>query len=204
MSTDGLSDRDRAVLDAVSDDITAPSETDDPDELREAVYEIAEELEETQNVQQTILERLGDLEQQVDGNVETIGQTRLEQYADLPEDVTKDTLEPSEYRAVRIYEAWQELSWQAGNGRWIVDSARQAPQKYNPSMLRVLLERELDEDLDWNEIHRALKAVAILSGGEKRVDDYGRHHIEGGDFEYHVRATVDGSDTKHVLEEVPQ
>jgi hypothetical protein len=206
---ESMTDRDEQVMELLNDGEAAPpSQTDDPDELRETIHELAGELESTkEDLRQYKTEtnrRLNAIEQQLDGDVSTAGSTTLEQYASMPEDVREETLGPTDNRAVTLYLEWDNIAWKGpyDDAEWCVDTKAKANQKNNPSRLKVNLERATNESLDWKEVYRAMKAVAKLSGGDEETDQYGRTHIVGGDFEYHQLPTADNSGAKRVLKEV--
>lgn len=178
-------------------------------ELREQLAQeraAREDLEaQFQQFKREMVEKVNRLENAVDGNG-AVGQTELEQYATAPEDI-RAGLSTNKERAVKLYEDWQDIAWKQHSdhgGSFFVDTQTRSMKKNHPSKLKHTLETRWDESLTWNDIYRTMKKVALMSGGESLVDEYGRTHITGGGFEYHERPTPDSSKVKRVLAEADQ
>lgn len=220
-----LTDRDKAVLNQQPDESPAKIEriengSEDADEniearlgmLESAIEQLQDELEETRHQlaqerqeKYQLAQRVDDLERTLgDGHVPTDA-TMLEKYSKMPQDERENLLPSSKLRAVAIYENWDDLAWVAGGERLMETKAR-ANAKNQPSKIKYRLENFFDQDLAWNEIYRAMKAVAKLSGQDDEVEEHtdaqNRLHITGGRFEYHVVPTADNSGTRRVLKEV--
>ena len=164
--------------------------------------ETRQELGEERQAKKELVGKLNQLEEAVEGDVTAVGSSTLEKYSTMPEDVREDVLGTTDQRAIKIYNHWDEISWRNAENEWFVDTKSKLTTKNQPSKLKHALKGVLQEDLQWNEVYRAMKAVAKLSGGEEHTDQYGRTHITGGDFEYHVVTTADNSDTRKVLKQV--
>lgn len=212
MGDDLVTERDERVFEAASGlaSHNGVEDGDSPlcervDELASLVDQHAETIaQQNQRIEQqnqklrNLAQTINTLRQDLDGEVSTAGTSQLEKYASMPEQVREDTLGPSDQRAVAIYTHWDDLAERTQAG-YCVSTRRNSTMKNNPAKFRVQLENVLGDDLRWVEVYRAMKAVAKLSGGEPEPDQYDRLHITGGDFEYHERATPDGSDTYKVL-----
>jgi seryl-tRNA synthetase len=133
-----------------------------------------------------------------DEDVDLDGKTTLEKYAAMPPEVREETLGASDRRAVALYENWFDVAKQTKRG-YVVSTSRNQHKKNSPSDLRPTLSDKTGEDLAWNEVYRAMKAVAKLSGGELEIDDYDREHVAGGAIEYHEMPTADGQQMKKRL-----
>ncbi|TSD15088.1 hypothetical protein DP107_04335 [Haloglomus irregulare] len=196
--TDGaLSDRDTAVMDSA---MGQPDGKDEVAALRERVAELEVELDAERDTNQqlrqdlaNVANRVSDLEAAVEGGDQITGSTQLERYSSLDGDL-EEKLSASERRAVAIYELWPELSMEDGEGRWYVDTKRNSTAKYQPNRTKRKLEQDLDEDLHWEQVYRAMKRLAELSGGEAAVDQHGRKHVTGGEWEYHEKTSPDNTD----------
>lgn len=124
----------------------------------------------------------------------------LAKFAAMPEEERAELLGATDQRAVSIYEHWDDLAEQANAG-YVISTRRSSTTKHGTSKLRTDLNKIFDEDLEWTQIYRAMKAVARLSGGQETADDWGRTHIYGGAWEFHEKPTPDASDTHKVLVE---
>lgn len=207
-SHDPLTEDDKQLLNAIDNGIEA---ADDPEEYEAVVRDLRDELLEFKIETR---QRLHALEQDIQDSGTTTSEVDpdappLVHFANVPPEDREDTLPTSQYIAVTIHENWDDIAWTLGGGsnytgvtgtqRRGVDTKTAASAKYNPSRLRHRLKQHLDRDLAWNEVYRALKQLAELSGGEERVDDAtGRVHVVGGMYHYEHRATANGSDTKRV------
>lgn len=167
-----------------------------------------QQLDAQRDLIQQLVQSVNRLQDTVEGGRGPVGQTTLEKYSTMTPDDRREVLPRSEQRAVTIYEHWDDIAWKTGEAfdtpRRVIETGSVANVKHSPSKAKYRLEQVFDEELAWNEIYRALKAVAKLSGGEESVDDAGRTHITGGTFEYHVQRTGDNSDTRRVLERVEE
>lgn len=171
-----------------------------------------DQLEENQSTFATnTAEKLNQIEQHLDGEVSTAGATVLDKKASMPRELRRESLSASEFRATVIHNHWDDLSWTAGdenNRKYLVDTQKVAPTRHMPSIFKRDLERELGDDLGWNEVYRAMKMVAKQSAPDSddveiEKDQAGRTHIKGGEYEYHEKPTPDADDVKKVLVEVP-
>lgn len=224
MSTeDELTERDKAVLGYTPDEnpgtTTSRSEDDAEGEsscshedrfqqLEDAVESLQNELAETRRdlaqerkQKRDLVQMVNNLQEQIEGDASLTGSTTLEKYTEIDEEDREELLSTSERRAVSIYENWDELAWTTQHKNLMETQAR-ANAKNQPSKIKYRLEKHFDTSLQANEIYRAMKAVARLSGGEESTDTDGRTHVTGGDFEYHVLPTADNSRTRRVLERV--
>lgn len=221
MSTeDDLTERDKAVLGHIPDKSTpatvSRSETSDEaegaceheerfqklesavDMLQEELAKTRKELAEERQAKRELVQKINQLNDAVEGNHDLVGATNLEKYAQMTDEEKAELLPSSQQRAVEIYESWDDLAWKA-NGQKLLETQARANAKNNPSKIKYRLEKHFDQSLQANEIYRAMKAVAKLSGGEESTDKNGRTHITGGEFEYHVYPKADNSGTRRVL-----
>lgn len=217
-----LSEREKAVLDAASTngrkDPTHESDThtdalrsaiihtrdrDDGQELRRELDELREQVKRDRELRKTFVAKLNRLEDAVENDPAVVGTTTLERLATMDEEDRQETLGPSHQRAVEIYEHWDELAWTAGErgSERLMETKAVANAKNNPAKIKYRLEKHFDRSFGWNEIYRAMQAVARLSGGQEETTEYGRTKIVGGDFVYEETITADGSDTRRVLKE---
>ena len=151
------------------------------DDIASLQAEIQKEREQKRELVQTV-DRLQDAVERRD---DLTGASTLEKYASMDEADRRGLLSTSEQRAVSIYQSWDGLAWVASEKELLETQAR-ANVKNNPSKMKYRVEKHFNELLRVNDIYRALKAVARLSGGEEETDRNGRTHITGGDFEYHI------------------
>ena len=205
---EGLSDRDEAVLaaafDAGNDDDLAERVAaleSLVESLQADIAQLEADLEAEREHKRELVQAVNRLQDAVEGRDELVGASTLQKYASMDAADREDLLSTSERRAVLIYQNWDELAWVA-NGKELLETQARANAKHNPSKLRYRLNKHFDESLQSTEIYRALKAVARLSGGEEDTDTNGRTHVTGGEYEYHILPTADGSKTRRVLERV--
>lgn len=205
-SESGLTDRDRAVLEASGVE-AAPEADDDTDEriaeLEAKVDLVLDELEAERQKRRELVSIVNELQRETRGDASLVGNTTLQKYASMTEDDREELLSTSERRAVDVHLHWDELAWNA-QGRRLVDTAARANAKNQPSKLKYRLEKHFDRSIQWTEIYRLMKALARLSGGDAETDTAGREHITGGSYEYHHRATPDGKETKRILMEATE
>ena len=205
-----LSERDKLVFEAASSN---GESTDSGDEVaarvdalenlvesvQDDIASLQAELQQEREQKRELVQTVNRLQDAVEGRDSLLGASTLKKYASMDDADREELLSTSEQRAVSIYRHWDELAWMA-NGKELLETQARANAKNNPSKAKYRLEKHFDESLQANEIYRALKAVARLSGGEEETDSNARTHITGGAFEYHVLPTVDGSQTRRVLE----
>lgn len=226
MSTeDELTERDKAVLGYTPDENPGTAATHSENgaesnpscdheerfqQLESTVETLQNELAETRRdlaqerkQKRELIQMVNNLQEQIEGDASLTGSTTLEKYTEIDEDDREELLSTSERRAVDIYENWDELAWTTQQKNLMETQAR-ANAKNQPSKIKYRLEKHFDRSLQANEIYRAMKAVARLSGGEESTDTNGRTHVSGGDFEFHVLPTADNSGTRRVLERVGQ
>jgi hypothetical protein len=205
---DELSDRDELVLEAASED------GDDDDlvdrvaaleSLVESMQADIERLEADLNAEREqkreLVQLINRLQGAVEGRDELVGASTLEKYASMDEADRERLLSTSEQRAVSIYRHWDDLAWVA-NGHEIIETQARATKKGKQSRAKYRLEKHFDESLHSNELYRALKAVARLSGGEASTDEYNHERISGGDFEFRHEYKRTGQGTRRILERV--
>ena len=102
--------------------------------------------------------------------------TTVERYAQMPLDERVASLPASEVRATLIFENWREWSTRGPYGDEALTTAQE-----KPATLRVLL-RERDptvqvdrgEDLAWNQVYRAMRALHRLTSGAIQYDEQHR------------------------------
>lgn len=204
-----LTDRDEMVMQAASgggEGVRPEPSKMDRDELEVEVEALREQVDTIQaefdQFRQDVTQKINQLENAIEGDVNAVGSTTLEKYASMPPEVREETISPTEQRAVKIYLHWDELFFgRDDKGRRFVDTQTKANLKHNPSRIKVELRDILDEGLESIEIYRALQMVAKLSGSEETTDSYDRLHITGGDFEYHELPVADNSKLRKVLRE---
>lgn len=228
MSDAELSERDTAVLNAATatenpetdpaaDSKTNPAEgrletlTSHTSPLKSEVAELQSMLAETRRALAEERQRRTDLEARLEALEagseprQAADGTLLDKYAAMPSAERAELMGASERRAVRLYECWWDIAEQGAGGNYAVTTRRRAPTKNSPSKLKIDLENLLDEDLAWEQVYRAMKAMARLSAPareevETTSDEHGRTRIAGGAFEYQERATPDGKDRYRVVE----
>lgn len=228
MSADGeLSERDSAVLNDASTppEEQSTEETDHVDamraattghqrqthgvidELREMLHETRRELAEERNARVNLEEQLTNTKPDQTGD--EIGTTIIESYAEMGEEERQDLVGVSDRRAAVLFNHWWDMAKQAGNGNYVITTHRNSTLKNNPAQVKIDLEKYTGEDLHWEEVYRAMRHLAKKSVDDTDnividTDGAGRKHILGGAFEYHERATPDGSDTYKVVELVDE
>ena len=205
-----LTDEDRALLDHLDEQTDDELAIEDVEEhVRDLRGELRKQRAEFRKFRRSVEQRLEALE---DGQQHTDEEESppLYTYAQLSEEDREEELTTSELIAVTIHEQWADIAWTMGGGsnyagernedRVGVDTKTTANAKYNPSRLKHRLKKELGWDPASNQVYRALKKLADISGGEEVVDaTSGRVHVRGGLYEYREMATADGQDTKRVL-----
>lgn len=186
--SDAADDRDAQVLEAVggdADELAVGGGDVDPD--RE--YVTREEFEDLQQTVKRLVRMVNNLQSE-----ELDGLTTLEKYTRMYEAGETDPLSASDERAVQIHRHWGSLAVRLANGHLGVSTRTKSGKKHGPSQLKVDLELLSGEELQSNQIYRAMKRVAELSGGSAEPDQYGRTKIVGGVYEYHVRTSPDNTD----------
>jgi len=202
-----LSNRDEHVLEAAvesgDDDLVGRVAALESlvESMQAEIAQLEADLEAEREHKRKLVQAVNRLQDAVEGRDGMVGVSTLQKYASMDEGDREELLSTSERRAVSIYRHWDDLAWVA-NGKELLETQARANAKNNPSKLRYRLNKHFGESLQSNEMYRAMKAVARLSGGDEETDTNGRTHITGGDFEYHVLPTADGSKTRRVLERV--
>jgi len=202
-----LSDRDEHVLAAAvesgNDDVAARVAALESlvESMQADIADLEADLEAEREQKRELVQAFNRLQRAVEGRDGMVGASTLQKYASMDAADREELLSTSERRAVSIYRHWDELAWVA-NGKQLLETQARANAKNNPSKLRYRLKKHFGESLQATEMYRALKAVARLSGGDEDTDTNGRTHVTGGDYEYHVLPTADGSKTRRVLERV--
>jgi len=211
---DGLTDRDRDVLDQLdSDGASSPPAQEQIEALREENRELEAEVQDLRDeltaTKKTLFSQLNQLQDKVNGQDPTDPRsntyyenlTILEKYSRMSEGEREDLLagSPSKRRAVLIFQNWADWSRTVDAGEII--STNHTRGKYGKTAISVDLQTATDEDLQANEVYRAMKAVAKLSVQETDeveavTDQYGREHISGGAFEYHEKVNPDANGQK--------
>lgn len=198
----GLDDEDRALWKAIGAGAVDASELS-KDELVLAVEQMADQLAEHQEWARKevakLHNRVTDAERKADGKLAQERSTTLGKYVAMGEQNRCDVLGKADRLAVLIYEHWEDLAEELPNGALGVSTRRNSTAKYNPSRFKRDLEARAPDDLlnskgsiPWASIHRAMMAVADLSGGEPEQRN-GRKHIAGGVFEYHEHRVPDNT-----------
>jgi len=203
-----LSDRDEQVLAAAveagnDDDLAGRVAALESlvESLQADIADLEADLTAEREHKRELVQAVNRLQDAVEDRDELVGASTLQKYASMDAADREELLSTSERRAVSIYRHWEELAWVA-NGKELLETQARANAKNNPSKLRYRLNKHFGESLQSNEMYRALKAVARLSGGEEDTDTNGRTHVTGGAYEYHVLPTADGTKTRRVLERV--
>ena len=183
-------------------------------ELRAEVDELQDGLAECRETIQALTGMVNDLQARVNGQDPTDPRsssyyedlTILEKYRRMSEAEQEQLLagNPSKRRAITIFEHWREWAEQVPAG-WLI-STNQTHGKHGRTAIAVYLQSATGEDLQANEVYRAMKTVAKLSvkdsdDVEVVTDNYGREHITGGAFEYHekVNPNANGTNRKHKI-----
>lgn len=184
-------------------------ESQSDSDLREQLDAERQERErleaEFEQFKREMVAKVNELQAAVDGQ-SVVGDTELQQYATAPDDI-RAGLSTNKERAVRLYENWHEIAWkqqEAHGGRYFIDTKTPSMKKNHPSKLRHELETRWDENLHSPDIYRTMKQLAKMSGSEESVDEYGRVHITGGEYEYHERPTADNKSIRRLVVEVGQ
>jgi TolA-binding protein len=207
---ESLSERDTLIFEAASSNGESPETSGEMaarvnelekvvESMQDDIASLQAELQQEREQKRELVQTVNRLQDAVEGRDGLLGASTLEKYASMDDADREELLSTSEQRSVSIYRHWDELAWMA-NGKELLETQARANAKNNPSKVKYRLEKHFGESLQANEIYRALKAVARLSGGEEETDTNGRTHITGGSFEYHVVPTADGSQTRRVLE----
>lgn len=217
---DALTDRDAAALEAAT---TTDNGEDDRLEARRntvtaGTHDVHEELAELRDLLADTRKQLAEerkarleLEAQIDdsppANTQPVDgpDTIIESYVAMDDDERQDLIGPSDRRAAVLADHWWDLAKQAGNGNYVVTTHRNSTRKNNPSQVRIDLGKYCQEDLEWEQIYRAMKTLAKKSASDTDAvdvftDEKGRTHIVGGAFQYHEKVTPDGSSTYKVVE----
>jgi hypothetical protein len=175
-------------------------------ELAARVSELEATVERQREQIQTLFEKLHAIEHG-DGRGDVASSlVVLEKYAEMEPREREECLGSSDRRAVVLFEHWWDIAKQAGNGNYVVTTHRNSTKKHNPAQVKIDLEQAAGEDLRWEQVYRSMRHIAKLSAAspqddvESVTDGYGRKHITGGAFEYHEKATPDGSDTYKLVE----
>jgi len=177
------------------------------DELLEAVEQLAESFAEyradTNRELAKLHNRISDVGRKADGNLAVERSTTIGKYASMDEENRRDLLGTTDRLAVAIYEHWDEMAEDLPAGQRGVSTRRNSTMKYNPSRFKRELEERVPTDLlnrdgalPWVSIHRAMMALASLSGGEPEHRN-GRKHITGGLFEFHEHRAPDNTKDRH-------
>lgn len=177
-------------------------------ELEAEVQDLRDELT---GVKQTLFSEINDLKAKVEGRDTTDPRdntyyedlTLLEKYNRMSEAEEEQLLagNSSKRRALVIFRNWTNWAREVEAG-WLI-STNHTRGSYGKAAIKIDLEAELGEDLQSNEVYRAMKMVAKLSAQSQDdvdvvKDSYGREHITGGAFEYHekVNPDADGQNRK--------
>lgn len=217
-NTESDRDRDDAVreyLDAQRDEDTADADKeaqiaqlrDENAELRAEVQDLRDELHGWESTVKELSSRVNELGGKIDGDDPSDPRangyyedlSRLEKYAEMPDEERADLLNGStaKQRAVLIFENWSDWS-QAGardsSERFI--STNRTRGQHGKTAIKIDLEQETGEDLQSNDVYRAMRMVAKLATADRDdvdvvTDEYGRKHITGGAFEYHEKVNSD-------------
>lgn len=206
-----LSDNDEEYLDALEVEEKDPEEQ--IEELRQENRELKAEVQDLRDeltaTKQTLFSQLNELQEKVNGQDPTDPRannfyedlTILEKYARMSEEERADLLDgsPSKQRAVLIFQNWTDWARNVDAG-WLINT-NHTRGAHGKSGIKIDLEQATGEDLQANEVYRAMRMVAKLSAQEKDevdivTDDYGRKHISGGAFEYHEKVNPDAQGQK--------
>lgn len=217
---DTISDENRDFLDAI--DVEGRNQSEQIEALRERNRLLEEKVEDQEaeiqdlrdeltGVKQTLFSEINDLKARLDGQDPTDPRannyyedlTILEKYAEMTQEEREELLSgnTSKLRAVMIFENWRSWAKRVDAG-WLINT-NHTRGSYGKSGIKIDLEEETGEDLQSNEVYRAMRMVAKLSAKdtddvEVLTDSYGRKHITGGAFEYHekVNPDADGQNRK--------
>lgn len=202
-----LSERDELVLDEASED--GDDDLADRVAALESLMEsmqadierLEADLKSEHEHKRELIQLVNRLQAAVEDRDELVGASTLEKYASMDKADREELLSTSEQRAVSIYRHWDELAWVA-QGHEVIETQLRANATGKQSRAKYRLEKHFDESLQSNELYRAMKAVARLSGGEASTDEYNHERITGGDFEYRHVNKRSGDGTQRVLERV--
>lgn len=197
-----LDDRDTAVWEAIGGGDVDAAELP-RDELVRVVEQMAADFIEyrtrTNQELAKLHNRISDIGRKADGNLVDERSTTLGKYVSMGEENRRELLGKTDRLAVQIYDNWDAFAEELPNGKRGVSTRRNSTRKYNPSKFKRQLEDHVsadllnrDGELPWSQVHRAMMAVARLSGGEPEHRD-GRKHIKGGVFEYHEHRVPDNT-----------
>lgn len=196
---DVLTERDAAALESGR---TSPDDDDDTPELEE----LRAEVERQADLIKDLFKKVNRLEDQLSGSdPATAGTTLVEKFSQMDPGERDDLIGATDRRAVALFEHWWDIAKQAGNGNYVITTHRNSQSKHQPSQVKLDLEKATGKDLAWEQVYRAMRQLAKLSVPERddtstSTDEYGRKTIAGGAFEYHEKATPDGSDTYKLVE----
>lgn len=214
---DALTEEDKALLDHIGEDI---DEAEGEDELQELAEDLREKIRAQRQQIRTLERQFNQFQQSVDQRLSRLEDREaasekdevvpLETWMQLDQEAREKELSTSDEIALTLHERWDEIAWTMGGGsnyagsqneqRVGVDTKTKANAKYNPSKLKHRLKTRLGFEPHHEQVRRGLKRLAEATGGEEFVDDKaGRTHVVGGWYQYHEKATADGSDTKRVL-----
>jgi|GEM_PF-5235473 len=179
-------------------------------------------LREENEALRTRLKRLEDevteLRAAVEANAEPKPETKDETATDLDEasrgskSHRRERLGRYEFIATVIHRNWDALSWidatPNGESPCVDTQRRSMVEKHTPSKFKTDLERELNEDLRWKTVYRAMQTTARLAARDpdeairERTDGEGSLHITGGRYEYHEVPADGDKAARKVLQEV--
>lgn len=209
---EGLTDRDREVLDHIGGE--TPDDHDAQEQIealrkenRELAAEVQDLRDELTATKKTLFSELNKVRDELNGQDPTDPRssprydslTTLEKYARMSEEERDDLLGSSDQRAVLIFENWSDWSRTVDAGELI--NTNHTRGKHGKTAISVDLQTATGEDLQANEVYRAMKAVAKLSASdpddiEHLTDTNGREHVTGGAFEYHEKVNPDANGQK--------
>lgn len=209
---EGLTDRDREVLDHIGGEV--PDDHDAQEQIealrkenRELAAEVQDLRDELTATKKTLFSELNKVRDELNGQDPTDPRsspryadlTTLEKYARMSEEERDDLLGSSDQRAVLIFENWSDWSRTVDAGELI--NTNHTRGKHGKTAISVDLQTATGEDLQANEVYRAMKAVAKLSASdpddiEHLTDTNGREHVTGGAFEYHEKVNPDANGQK--------
>lgn len=207
---DELTADDRAFLDHLEGETESRPPEEQIAELRRENRELEEEVQDLRDeltaTKKTLFAQLNELQDKVNGQDPTDPRannfyehlTILEKYSRMSEAEREDLLDgsPSKQRAVLIFQNWTDWARNVDAG-WLINT-NHTRGKHGKSGIKIDLEQATGEDLQANEVYRAMRMVAKLSAQEREdvdvvTDQYGRKHITGGAFEYHEKVNPDAT-----------
>ena len=214
MSSDAvLTERDKQLLETIDEDIET---ADSSEEFERIARRLREEIRDLKAKHRQYDRKFA----QIDEQIKMLKRTRntgldddqppLYYYTRMPPEEREDELSTSKLIAVTMHERWSDLAWTLGGGRNFagdsatqrigVDTRTKANAKHNPSKLKHRLKTIMDRDLRSQEVYRALKELAKISGGKPYTKEQGsRVEIIGGTYRYEERSTADGQAMRRVL-----